>query len=248
MKAAVKAGLKRLGLYERASALWIRLEPRLVNSLRALTGKNQRLTAQYLAAHKSPSLHIACGNNELAGWLNTELCPRGPQIFLDATKPFPFDTGVFSFIYCEHMIEHISARDAEVMLRECFRVMSPGGVIRLVTPNMTFLTTLLDPSADPKLATYLRYNLTTYGIQAPVADGVAVFNHFMRAWGHQFIYNEASLRAVMALAGFEDIRDCSLNDSPHPELSGLAKLDRMPDGILEMESFVLEGRKPGQRA
>lgn len=248
MKAVIKSGLKRLGWYDRASALWIRLEPLLVNGSRALTGKNQRLTAQYVAAHEKPALHIGCGDNELGGWLNTELCPRGGQIFLDATRKFPFNDGVFSFVYSEHMIEHISAQDAEVMLKECFRVMSPHGVIRIVTPNLAFLTGLVDPSPNPALAFYIRYNLATYNIPGPVADGVAVFNHFMRAWGHQFIHTEASLKAVMVRAGFENVSACPLNVSTHPELAGLAKLDRMPDGILEMESFVLEGTKLARRA
>lgn len=247
MKEWMKAWLKARGLYESASRLWIAVEPRLIRLTRAVTRRDRRLTARYLAAHELPRLHVGCGDNELAGWLNTELYPRGNQVYLDATRRFPFEDAVFRFVYAEHMIEHISLRDAGAMLSECFRVMAPGGVIRIVTPDLMALKRLLDAPLTPTLDAYLRYSLDAYKIHAPAADGVYVFNHFMRAWGHQFIHAESSLRRLLVAAGFDDIQPTSLNDSSHPELRGWAKSERMPDGFLEMESFVLEGRKPDRR-
>lgn len=247
MRAQLKAALRALNLYAPASRAWIAVEPRLMRIGRALTGRDQALISRYLADHPEPALHIGCGDNELPGWLNTELCPRGAQIFLDATRRFPFSDGTFHFIYCEHMIEHIGLRDAEAMLVECARVMAPGGVIRLVTPDVEFLTTLLRPPADPRLHDYIAYSVDTYRIYAPNVDGVSVFNNFVRAWGHQYIHSVESLRALLLRAGFEQVEPRPLNDSPHPSLRALAKSDRMPPGFLEMESFVLEGTKPAPR-
>ncbi len=244
MKAQLKGGLKALGLYERASRAWIAAEPRLIRLSRGLTGRNQRLIAHYLDRHQAPKLHIGCGDNELPGWLNTELCSRADQIFLDATTRFPFADHVFAFIYTEHMIEHISLPDAEAMLAECFRVLAPGGVVRIVTPDMRFLATLLDSTHSPELASYIRYSIDTYKIPAPAADGISVFNNFVRAWGHQYIHSASSLGGLLTRTGFADIQEQPLNRSPHPELTGLAKTDRMPAGFVEMESLVLEGRKP----
>lgn len=244
MKAQLKAGLKALGVYERASRAWIQAEPRLVRAGRRLTGRDQQLIAQYLERESAPRLHIGCGDNELRGWLNTELCPRGDQIFLDATGRFPFASNVFAFVYTEHMIEHISLVDAEAMLAECFRVMAPNGVIRIVTPDMQFLATLLDATPSPEVASYIRYSIDAHKIHAPAADGISVFNHFVRAWGHQYIHTPSSLGGLLAHAGFEDLQSQPLIDSPHPELRNLAITDRMPPGFVAMESFVLEGRKP----
>ena len=248
MKANIKAALKALNVYQPASRAWIAAEPRLIRITRGMTRRNQRLVANYLATGSPRKLQIGCGDNELAGWLNTELCPRGTQIFLDATKPFPFDDNVFAFIYSEHMIEHIALRDAEAMLSECFRVMAPGGTIRIVTPDLEFLTTLLSTPPPPVLRDYIAYSIDEHHIHAQGPEGIAVFNHFVRAWGHQYIHTPASLGTLMARAGFDQLQRCGLNDSAHAELSGLAKTDRMPPGFVEMESFVLEGRKPGPRA
>lgn len=243
MKAQLKAALQALGLYEAASRAWIATEPRLIRASRAITGRDRRLIDRHLLAH-APKLHIGCGDNELAGWLNTELCPHGEQIFLDATAPFPFANGTFAFIYSEHMIEHVPLRGARAMLAECVRVMRPGGVIRIVTPDLESLTALLAPEPSLEVSAYIRYAIDAHRIDAPAADGVAVFNHFMRAWGHQFIHTERSLRALMNQAGFCEVQRQPLNQSPHAELAGLAKVDRMPAGFLELESFVLEGRTP----
>ena len=149
MKSQVKAGLKALHLYRPASQAWIALEPRLIRLVRSVTGENQRLIERYLSAHPVAKLHIGCGGNQLAGWLNTELCPRGDEVFLDATRPFPFDDHTFALIYSEHMIEHIPYGSAAHMVRECFRVLEPGGTIRLVTPNLAFLRSLLEGPPDP---------------------------------------------------------------------------------------------------
>ena len=247
VKAQLKAALKALNVYEPASRAWIATEPRLIRAARRVTGRNQKLIERYFATHSTRKLHIGCGDNELGGWLNTELCPRGEQIFLDATKAFPFADNVFALIYSEHMIEHIALPDAARMLSECCRVMKPGGIIRIVTPNLEFLTTLLESPASPQLRNYIAYSMDVYRIQATGPEGTAVFNNFMRAWGHQYIHNAASLGALMSGAGFEQVERLPLNDSSHAGLSGLAKATRMPAGFLEMESFVLEGRKPGPR-
>ena len=246
MKAQLKAVLKALNVLAPASRAWIVTEPRLIRAARRVTGRDQRLVGRYLASHSTRKLHIGCGDNELPGWLNTELCPRGEQIFLDATKPFPFADNIFACIYSEHMIEHIGLPEAGRMLSECCRVMKPGGVIRIVTPNLEFLTTLLESPASPALRDYVAYSIDVYRIQVTGPEGTAVFNNFMRAWGHQYIHTAASLSAVMTRAGLEQIQRVALNESVHAGLSGLAKVSRMPAGFLEMESFVLEGRKPAR--
>lgn len=246
IKRILKPALKRTGLYARASKVFIWLEPRLTNSFRAITGKNQRLTAAYLASQDRPALHIGCGDNHLSPWLNTELCPRRDQIFLDATRPFPLPDNAFAFVYSEHMIEHIPYQDGQTMLRECFRILRPGGVVRIVTPNLAFLTTLLDANQTHANQAYVDYSVGAHKIAGPAPAGIHVFNNFMRGWGHQFIYDLPSLRRAVADAGFEQVTPCALSDSPHPELRGLATTNRMPAPFLEMESIAVEGRKPAR--
>lgn len=244
VKTLIKSGLTRLGLHEHASRSWIWLEPRLIRALRAVTGRNRRLIGRYLADHPVAKLHIGCGDNELPEWLNTELCPRGSQVYLDATGPFPLPDNCIDLVYSEHMIEHVSWEGGRAMLGECYRVMKPGATLRIVTPDLAFLVRLVENPSTPIHAAYIRYSMEAYQIAAPSASAVHVVNHFMRAWGHQFIYDESTLRRLMNESGFTGITTCRIDESAHPALAAVAKIDRMPEGFLSMESLVLEARKP----
>lgn len=243
IKATAKQALIGTGLYPAASRWWMWLEPRLTSTVRAMTGRNESLVRAYLKGASSPRLHIGAGDNHLAGWLNTELTPRGDQIFLDATKPFPFSDASFDLIYTEHMIEHIPHESGQRMVRECFRVLRPGGTIRVVTPDMAFLRSLLDGADNPRRAAYFEFYKKHNRLDEPFT-ATHLVNHFVRAWGHQFIYDRDSLTELLRNAGFGSVHVATFNRSAVPALDGIAKVDRMPDGFVEMESLTVEGVKP----
>ena len=244
MKSTLKRLLKRQGLYERVSALRLQIGPIITRFVCLCTFKNQRITQSYLSGPGLNKLHIGCGGNNLPGWLNTDLWPHGDQIYLDATKHFPFPSASFDYVYSEHMIEHIPWQSALHMLRECCRVLKPGGVIRIATPNIHFLARLLQDDHSELDQKYLEHNTRALVPWAPYPGGVFVVNHYMRAWGHQFIFDVHSLTRTLELAGFKDMTECRLNESSNKELSGLAAVSRMPDGFLVLETIVVEGRKP----
>src|SRR5437868_4053917 len=90
----------------------------------------------YLLIHKVPKIQLGAGLNNLTGWFNTDYFPRNNVLFVDVTKPFPIPSNSFQFIFSEHHIEHISYKYAVEMLREAFRIMKPGGHIRISTPDL----------------------------------------------------------------------------------------------------------------
>ena len=86
----------------------------------------------YLRHHNIRRLQLATSNNVMHGWLNTDVfINHRSVVYMDATARFPFEDNTFSYIMAEHMIEHIEPQAAEVMLNECFRVLRPGGRIRI---------------------------------------------------------------------------------------------------------------------
>ena len=90
-----------------------------------------RKTRQAFDQTRFKKLHLGCGPNRLPGWFNTDLKADGEYVFrLDATKPFPFPSNSFEEIFTEHMIEHIPYTKALSMLKECYRVLQPGGKLR----------------------------------------------------------------------------------------------------------------------
>jgi predicted SAM-dependent methyltransferase len=184
-------------------------------------------------------LHLGCGDNTLPGWFNTDLQAKAEGVFrLDATKPFPFPSNSFEEIFTEHMIEHIPYTDALAMLRECYRVLQPGGKLRVSTPDLNFLIALYEPTTELQRC-YIKWATDQIIPWAPKPSSAFVINNFVRDWGHTFIFDEPTLREAFELAGFENIKSCPLGPLENKRKS------RMPDGFLQLESFTLEGTKSG---
>jgi len=182
------------------------------------------------------------------GWLATDLDPLGHAILhLDVTHPFPIDDRSFDFVYSQHMIEHLTFFEGHSMLRECFRILKPGGRIRVVTPSISFLTHLCSGRTSSIEDKYIQWAVETFVPDAPKVMPAFVFNNFVRGWGHQFIYDRSALELSLADAGFVDITECEISQSEHEVFRNLETVDRMPEGFLALESMILEARKSPQR-
>jgi predicted SAM-dependent methyltransferase len=79
-------------------------------------------------------IQFCSGGNLLQGFLNTDLYAPDPLDRIDITKPLPFANETVDFVFCEHGFEHVTAPDGLRFLDECFRILIPGGTIRLCVP------------------------------------------------------------------------------------------------------------------
>ncbi len=62
---------------------------------------------------------------------------RGNKIeYGDATRRLPVPDGSCDAVYSSHMIEHLDRNEVGAFLDEVFRVLQPGGVIRIATPDL----------------------------------------------------------------------------------------------------------------
>lgn len=206
------------------------------------------VVAHYLRGPGPHRLEVGAGTTARPGWLATDLKarenPDGSRVLgLDASKAFPIPSGSFDFVYAEHMIEHLGFEDGQVMLRECNRILKPGGVIRVVTPSLGFLLRVV--AADPSVfeQRYRHWSVKTFVPEAPAVTNAFFLNNFVRAWGHTFIYDRETLALALHLTGFQQITACDLNASNHLALRDLENLRRLPPGFLELESMVLEGSR-----
>lgn len=121
-------------------------------------------------------LNLGCGTNFAVGWQNIDRSPnvvldRFPRfkrilraagflrdvhmaswprdiIRLDVTKGLPHPTESADAIYSSHMLEHLYLGDARKLLKESYRVLRPGGVIRLALPDAEQIARQLVNSAE----------------------------------------------------------------------------------------------------
>ncbi|MEI6398659.1 MAG: methyltransferase domain-containing protein [Pseudomonadota bacterium] len=86
---------------------------------------------------KDSMLNIGCGATFHPAWVNIDMnSPHENVRSVNILKGIPFPDSVFKVVYSSHVLEHLGRQQAEDLLRECGRVLSPGGVIRLVLPDL----------------------------------------------------------------------------------------------------------------
>ena len=82
-------------------------------------------------------LNLGCGQRFLPHWTNLDFVGQEPSVRShDLRKPLPFQDGRFAIVYHSHVLEHLTQHDARRLLRECHRVLAPGGVLRVVVPDL----------------------------------------------------------------------------------------------------------------
>jgi predicted SAM-dependent methyltransferase len=210
---------------------------------RKILRSDERLRNVYLRQTGQPKLQIGGGWNRLDGWLNTDLKLVPGVMLMDATERFPFSDETMEFVFTEHMIEHVSQKEGTFMLRECYRVMRKGGVIRVTTPNLVAITGLCSDPLSEVQRKYLSWFCQTFIKEECPSKAASAINAFFRMWGHQFIYDELTLSEALCAAGFHSVRRHPLGNSDHPALRNLENTQRYPEGLLDFESVALEARK-----
>ena len=198
----------------------------LVADLRVLywlAGRSSKIR-RYLEAHSVKKLQLGTGHNVLENWLNTDIfLKQPPVVYLNATQRFPFPDATFDYILAEHMIEHIDYAAGQFMLKECFRVLKPGGRVRFATPD---LRVLLGLHAREKTSDQQRYVDWIIALVMPglrECKDVFVINNAFRAWGHCSLYDKETLRHALEAQGFQEIRFYQPGASEDPNLRGLER-------------------------
>lgn len=187
------------------------------------------------------------GGPRPAGWLATDLEPSHDALKLDATQPFPIDDTSFDYVYARHLIEHLHFSAGRFMLRECFRILRPGGTIRIVTVSIGFLFGLFSPQRSAAADRYIQCVTETFVPAAPKPMPSFVFDHFVRGQGRKFIYDRATLELVLTEVGFASVQIRESDRSEHVRLRGLEAADPGPDEFLARQSLILEATRPAFR-
>jgi SAM-dependent methyltransferase len=88
-------------------------------------------------ANRPHCLNLGCGGRFHPAWVNVDLRPQHPSVHPhDVAAPLPFPDQSFDAVYHAHLLEHLPRAGAAPFLRECFRVIKPGGVVRVVVPDL----------------------------------------------------------------------------------------------------------------
>jgi predicted SAM-dependent methyltransferase len=82
-------------------------------------------------------LNLGCGSRHHPDWINIDIAPQDPGVIqYDLSRGIPLADATCDVVYHTAVLEHIRRADAAAFLRECNRVLKPGGIIRVGVPDL----------------------------------------------------------------------------------------------------------------
>jgi predicted SAM-dependent methyltransferase len=204
---------------------------------------NARLAKHPVLRRALHTLHVTEADKIQVRW--------NPGIVIhDLRKPLPFRDGSVSAVYSSHVLEHMYFNDGQQLIRECFRVLEGGGVLRLVVPDLqTIVREYLGehPFREPqngavrlRPADQLNHRLLMKAQSPPSCNFFSrLYSSWMDFHSHKWMYDADSLIHHLESAGFNDVRQMELH---HSRISGVEQVED-PSRVQHGEGICIEGVK-----
>lgn len=82
-------------------------------------------------------LNLGCGNRYHTDWINIDISPSSPDVIKhDLNHGIPLPDASCDVVYHAAVLEHMRRFDAVVFMAECYRVLKPGGIVRVGVPDL----------------------------------------------------------------------------------------------------------------
>lgn len=146
----------------------------------------------------------------------------------DVVKGLPVAADSCAAVYCSHVLEHLSLEDFRAALHNTFRILQPGGVFRLVLPDLFQCASRYLHAADSDVSiSFMRQ--TCLGVERRPRS----LRDFLVFWlgnsQHLWMWDYASLSRELASAGFVAVRRAAYGDSSDPMFRQVEQKDRWDD-------------------
>lgn len=175
-----------------------------------------------LEKNKDPiKLNVGCGTDYKKGWINIDnnsdqnIDKNKLDLNWDLRNPLPFDDNSVDFIFHEHFIEHLTVEEGQKIIKDLMRVLKPGGVMRIATPDLVSIVNKYQNISIEDDPVIKKYSLEFIKTRAER------INNSFRNWGHKWMYDFEELERRLKEAGCRKIKKCELRKSRYRELSNL---------------------------
>jgi SAM-dependent methyltransferase len=101
------------------------------------TGDADRSATAAKRLSRSLLANLGCGDRWHPDWRNFDLVPSSPSIeAMDLLADWDLPEHSFEVVYSSHVLEHLPRSLAPSFLRNCWKILRPGGILRLVVPDL----------------------------------------------------------------------------------------------------------------
>ncbi len=165
--------------------------------------------------------------------------PRG-IVYRDVRKPLGFREDEVAVVYSSHTLEHLHRNEALKLLTGVHRMLMPGGVCRIVVPDVSAIVTWYlehcdlpagqkqQPSSDMLMEMLVVRQLNAPRLRGPL-DWYRCWTSFDE---HKWMYDGEGLGKLFLEAGFKNPRECGYLKSviPAQSLSLVEQASRIEHG------------------
>lgn len=146
-------------------------------------------------------------------------------VLWDLSKGVPYADQTFDVVYHSHVLEHIDREYAAGFMAECHRVLRPGGLLRVVVPDLeqmarrylsaldsseTQETLRLHCEATDEIFDQMVRRRPKLRDQQPLInrllEAVLIGDNSKSGTMHRWMYDRMSLAQLMRQAGFQEVR------------------------------------------
>jgi Methyltransferase domain len=164
--------------------------------------------------------------------------PFPPNVrFGNIVKGLPVKQASCALLYCSHVLEHLSLQDFSSALANSYRVLCPGGVWRIVVPNLHLEAERYRQSEDREAAV-LFLEATGLGEERPPRTLAGHISQAFSSSRHRWLWNYASITSQLERAGIVKICRAYLGDAEFPAFTDVERPQRWDNAL------GIEGSRP----
>jgi SAM-dependent methyltransferase len=174
----------------------------------------QRKIRAYLESDPQSSKRVIFGGHwsDHEGWLVLN------EFDQDITKRLQFPDASVDCVFTEHVLEHIPFVSAIDFIAESYRILRPGGILRIVCPGFERIMNFNFSDGNPLNSAYFEKlivgaspekdaRLREIGLKGLSEDPRLFFvNNLFTMHGHRFIWSQDLMKKVMEAVGFTSAR------------------------------------------
>ena len=143
----------------------------------------------------------------------------------DIVKGLPIANGYCKGVYCSHVLEHLALQDFRVALKNTFKVLSSGGIFRLVVPDLEYsIKKYVNDNSSEAAFDFLRE--TSLGKEKRAKGVKGFFLEWVGNSQHLWMWDYNSIEKELAKVGFVNIRRASFGDATDEMFKYVEKSNR----------------------
>lgn len=154
----------------------------------------------------------------------------------DIVKKLFCEENTANNIYCSHVLEHASLNDGKKMLRNIYRMLKTGGILRIIVPS---LEARVEKYVRNKDAHLFVESLGCFNTQEN-ENFLQKLRFFFSGSRHRWMFDKDSLYNELRNAGFDNskIRECEFGDSGLDIFSEVEDQDRFLEDNGELKAIA----------